>query len=94
MDYDTYNILMEAGSDEPPVDFVPKNVIIDGEIHKQIWLDNHKRIQSEFFKYVHNTKFHGNKLELPMYDGCTYYAIIDKEGLPIFYRKEWKLTNE
>ena len=87
MSTSTYNELMRAGSDEPPIDFAPRDVIIGDKTYKEIWLNNQKQVSSEFFKKAVYSDYDIEILKLTMSDGYVYYAKIDENKLPIFYKR-------
>ena len=87
MSASTYNELMRAGSDEPPINFVPRDVIIGDKSYKEIWLNNHKQVSSVFFQKAIAVGCNDEILILKMSDGYTYYAKIDINGVPTFYKR-------
>ena len=82
----TMNQLMKNGSDIPPIDFVPKDIIIRKTVYKEIWLDNQRQISSSFVERLASKNKNTKYMKMPLSDGFTYYAHI-KDGLPIFYKK-------
>lgn len=78
--------LMRNGSDIPPIDFAPKDVIIRKRAYKEIWLDNQKQISSSFVERLASKNKNTKYIKMPLSDGFTYYAHI-KNGAPIFYKR-------
>lgn len=39
------------------------------------------------FQYVKTLKYSGKMIKMPMSDGYLYYAVLDNDGLPTFYRR-------